>query len=110
MDAKRLTTQTIKEGIEIGCYELTGVLETGEGVIAILDGNVDRNFIKEVLESNISNMGKLEKTKNLMKIKGRPAQELMQVYEQKCSSNHPRCKKNNLILRIWKVLFKTFYK
>ena len=98
MDAKNMGIKAIKEGISKGNYEVTGVIETGEIIIALVT-NVDKVFIKEVLESSESNEEKLRVTKNIMKIKDRPAQELMQVYEQKCDLNYPRCKKNNLRIR-----------
>ncbi|BDR73681.1 hypothetical protein K144316041_23890 [Clostridium tetani] len=36
MDARKLTTNIIKEGIARGNYEITGILETGEITVAIL--------------------------------------------------------------------------
>ncbi|MBO3344349.1 hypothetical protein JJB52_08725 [Clostridium perfringens] len=98
MDAKNMGIKAIKEGISKGNYEVTGVIETGEVIIALVT-DVDKVFIKEVLESSESNEEKLRVTKNIMKIKDRPAQELMQVYKQKCDLNYPRCKKNNLRIR-----------
>ncbi|MDM0609579.1 hypothetical protein QTH09_00880 [Clostridium perfringens] len=98
MDARKLGLKTIKEAILNGCYEVTGVLGSGEVTIALIT-DVDKRIIKEVLESSESNEEKLRVTKKLMKIKNRPAQELMQVYEQKCDLNYPRCKRNNLRIR-----------
>lgn len=98
MDARKLELEVIKEGISEGFYIVTGVLETGEITIALIS-DLDEVFIDRVLESGKSDDEKLRRTKNLMKIKGRPSQEIMEIYKQKCDLNHPRCKKNNLRIR-----------
>lgn len=98
MDARTLGLDVIKEGISKGLYEITGVLETGEITISLITDS-DRRFVREVLESDANDEEKLRRTKNFMKIKGRPAQEIMQVYEQRCILNYSRCKKNNLRIR-----------
>ncbi|MDM0756152.1 hypothetical protein QTI00_04590 [Clostridium perfringens] len=98
MDARNLELELIKEGISKGNYEITGVLETGEITISLVT-KLDKDFIRKVLEDDEGCEEKLRKTKKLIKIKGRPAQEIMQVYEQKCNLNHPRCKKNNLRIK-----------
>lgn len=95
MDAKRMGIKAIKEGIFKGNYELTGVLESGELTIALVNKS-DQIFIKEILDSNKSNDEKLERTKELIETKGRAALELMQIYEQKCSLSSIRCGKNGL--------------
>lgn len=98
MDARNLGIEVIKEGISKGFYEITGVLETGEITISLIT-DFDKRFVREVLESNVNDEDKLRRTKKIMKIKNRPAQEIMQVYEQKCNLNYPKCKKNNLRIR-----------
>lgn len=100
MDAKMLGREIIKEAINEGSYELTGILETGEIIISIVNPTSERKIIEKYLDNkNISNEKKLKIIERFMKTKGRSAQELMQVYKQKCSLDYPRCKKNNLIIR-----------
>lgn len=103
MDARNLGIEVINEIISIGDYEITGVLETGEIILALITDD-DRKFIYDVLESSKSLDEKLKETKKLRKIKGRQAHEIIQVYEQKCCLNYPRCKKNNLIIRSTRIL------
>ena len=100
MDGRKLETKIIKEAIGEGSYELTGILNTGEIVIAIVNPSSEKKIIEKYFDDKkISNEEKLEITKRFMKRLGRPAQELMQVYEEKCNLTYPRCKKNNLIIR-----------
>lgn len=98
MDARNIGIKAIKEGIEKGWYELTGVLETGELVIALM-GDPEKSILKDVCNSNKSNSEKLEEIQHLIEILGRPADELLQVYEQNTCSKNQRCLKNGLRLR-----------
>lgn len=90
MDAKKMTTKIIKEGIAKGNYEITGVLETGEIVIAVL---LDTEI--EILNT-VKNHGDVKK---FIDIKGRPANEILQVYKQKVCEKSDRCMKNGLRIR-----------
>lgn len=90
MDAKKLGVRVIKEAIEKGNYELSGILETGEIVVSIIsDTEIDI----------LKNINTEEQLKKLIDIKGRPAKELVQVYNQKNSNSFNRCYKNNLRIR-----------
>lgn len=100
MDGRKLETKIIKEAISKGSYELTGILNTGEIVISIVNPSSEKKIIEKYIDDEeISDEEKMIKIKKLIKIKGRPAQELMQIYLQKVDLNYPRCKKNNLIFR-----------
>lgn len=98
MNARNLEIKAINEAVLKGNYVVTGVLNSGEVTIALIT-DLDKRFVREVLESDANDEYKLRMTKKLMKIKNRPAQEIMQVYEQKCDLNYQRCKKNNLRIR-----------
>lgn len=98
MDARRMSVAAVKEGISRGCYELTGVLETGELVIALVsDSDVD--LLLPSLKSNLPNEEKLKNTQLLISTKGRPAEEIMQIYNQYTCEKNQRCKSNGLRLR-----------
>ena len=100
MDGRKLETKIIKEAISKGSYELTGILNTGEIVIAIVNPSCEKKIIEKYFDDEkISNEEKLKITKKFIRRRGRPAKEFMQVYEQKCNLIYPRCKKNNLIFR-----------
>ncbi|MHB9921710.1 hypothetical protein CGQ39_12540 [Clostridium botulinum] len=90
MDAKRMTTKIIKEGIAKGNYEITGILETCEIVIAVLS---DTEI--EILNT----VKKHGDVKKFIDIKGRPANEILQVYKQKVCKKGDRCIKNGLRFR-----------
>ncbi|RXI58091.1 hypothetical protein [Clostridium tetani] len=90
MDARKLTTNIIKEGIARGNYEITGILETGEITVAILS-DVEIEILNTITKD--------KQIKNFMNMKGRPAKELLQVYKQKYSDDKNRCIKNNLRLK-----------
>lgn len=97
MDANRMSVEAIREGISKGFYELTGVLETGEIVIS-LTGTIEKDLVS-ILESMTNDNEKLKFTKKVMNIKGRPAQEIMQIYYQSTCSKEERNKKNGLRIR-----------
>ncbi|EDT16272.1 hypothetical protein [Clostridium perfringens] len=99
MDARRMSLNAIKEGLEKGMYEITGVLETGEIVVAI-SGDIEKEFKRRILDITfISNSRKIIATKKLISEMGRPAREIMQIYKQCCDLNVKRCPKNNLRIR-----------
>lgn len=50
MDARRMSLNAIKEGLEKGMYEITGVLETGEIVVAI-PSYIEKEFKRKVLDT-----------------------------------------------------------
>ncbi|EPY2286107.1 hypothetical protein ACXAT6_003365 [Clostridium sporogenes] len=91
MDAKKMTTKIIKEGITKGNYEITGILESGEVVIAVLSDTEIKVLNK------IENHG--DEVKRFIDIKGRPADEILQVYKQKQCEKSDRCMKNGLRIR-----------
>ncbi|MGO5075221.1 hypothetical protein ACTQ4K_14995 [Clostridium sporogenes] len=95
MDAKKMTTKIIKEGIAKGNYEITGILETGEIVIAVLS-DIEINCLNEIEKHDYD-------IENFINIQGRPADEILQAYkERECERNNIRantCKKNRLRFR-----------
>lgn len=92
-----MSVEAIREGISKRFYELTGVLETGEIVIS-LTGTLEKDLVS-ILESMSNDNEKLKYTKRVMDIKGRPAQEIMQIYYQNTCSKEARNKKNGLRIR-----------
>lgn len=99
MDANRIAcVKVMKEGISKGNYEITGVLKTGELIITLLS-DLDKEYLKKILNSNKTEEEKLFMTKKLMSIKGRPAEELLQVYKQNTCEECDRSSKNGLRLR-----------
>lgn len=97
MDANRMSIDAMKEGISKGFYELTGVLKTGEIVIS-LTGTLEKDLVS-ILDSMSNDNEKLEYTKKIMDIKGRPAHEIMQIYYQNTCSKEERNKTNGLRIR-----------
>lgn len=92
-----MSVEAIREGISKGFYELTGVLETGEIVIS-LTGTLEKDLVS-ILDSMSNDNEKLKYTKRVMDIKGRPAQEIMQIYYQNTCFKKARNKKNGLRIR-----------
>lgn len=92
-----MSVEAIREGILKGFYELTGVLETGEIVIS-LTGTIEKDLVS-ILDSMSNDNEKLEYTKKIMDIKGRPAHEIMQIYYQSTCSKEKRNKRNGLRIR-----------
>lgn len=99
MDANRIPNISImKKGISKGNYEITGILKTGELVITLLD-DIEKDYLKKVVSSNKSKEEKLSCVKKLMATRGRPANELLQVYKQNICCQDERSPKNGLRLR-----------
>lgn len=99
MDANNISSIAVmKDGILKGMFEITGILETGELVITLLN-DVENEYLRKVLNSNKSNKVKLHCTKKLIATRGRSAKELLQVYKQNVCEKGKRNKKNNLRLR-----------
>lgn len=98
MDAHKMNLSAIKEGIKRGNYMVTGILETGELVIALINDS-DKKYLNDVLSSDKSSNEKLKLVQNLIEIKDRPAEELLQVYEQNICNKKQICLKNGLKLR-----------
>jgi NhaP-type Na+/H+ and K+/H+ antiporter len=92
MDARNLTSNVIKEAISNGNYEITGALETGELVISII-GDFEREMLSKIFNTNIKENEKLENLKAFMSTRGRPAEELMQIYHQNYCSIDEKYKK-----------------
>lgn len=98
MDANTMSKKAINEGINKGYYKITGVLKTGEVVIALL-GDVEKDSLIPALQSEKSKEDKLKMTKALIDVKGRPAKEIMQIYKQYTCGKNKKCNKNGLRLR-----------
>lgn len=99
MDANRISNVNVmKKGISKGDYEITGILETGELVITLLN-DTEKDYLKEVLSSDKSKKEKLNCVKKLIATRGRPANELLQVYKQNICRQDERSPKNGLRFR-----------
>lgn len=89
MDVRKLETKIINEAISKGNYEITGALKTGELVIAIV-GDLEKECLELILNSDKSKEEKLISIQALMGTRGRPAEELLQIYKQKECCNTER--------------------
>lgn len=99
MDANRIAKiEGMKEFIAVGLYEITGILETGEIVIALLS-DIEKEYLDKVFTMNKSKSRKLFCVQSLRNVLGRPANELVQVYKQKTCKKVERSFKNGLRLR-----------
>lgn len=99
MDANKISSVAVmKDGISKGMFEITGILETGELTITLLN-DVEKEYLGKVLNSNKSNKVKLQCVNKLIATRGRPAKELLQVYKQNVCEEGKRNKKNGLRLR-----------
>jgi hypothetical protein len=99
MDANKIASvEVMKDGISKGCYEITGILKTGEIVIALLS-DTEKECLDLIIKLDTSNEEKLEKVKYLMSTRGRPAEELLQVYKQNVCGKKERSLKNGLRLK-----------
>lgn len=100
MDSNRIpSADVIKDGIGKGMYEITGILKTGEIVIALLS-DVEKEYLSRVLiNSTKSKKYKLNCVKALINTRGRPAKELLQVYKQYTCKNYQKSSKNGLRFR-----------
>ena len=99
MDARLMNLEAVKEGIRRECYEITGVLETGEVILALVtesEKNLKERFLVNKFKSESV---KISSVRRFMNKKGRPAKEIMQIYKQYCDTKTKRCKKNNLRIR-----------
>ncbi len=90
--------KVLNELILRGLYEITGVTDDGEVVLAIISEDD-----KKIIESNIRNFRsdeqKLELIKKLISVKGRPAKELMQIYLQETAQKEDCCLGNGLRIK-----------
>lgn len=98
MDANKLLTKIIKEGIAKKSYEITGILDTGEITVAILC-DIEKEYLNKVINSNKSDSEKFNDVMALMDTRGKPAKELLQVYEQNICDKSKRNPRNNLRFR-----------
>jgi DNA-binding NarL/FixJ family response regulator len=78
MDAHRITYENLKECIEKGWYQITGILETGELTVAILS-NTEIDIINKALE--LSDEEGLEIIKKMSLSMG-DREECLEAYKQ----------------------------
>ncbi|WP_099328820.1 hypothetical protein [Clostridium paraputrificum] len=98
MDARRLSKNVIVEAIERKSYELTGVTENGEVVLAIL-GDTERDILNRIFKEKETDEEKLTWIKKAMDLIGGNAQEYVQVHLQNIAKRNEVCKANGLRLK-----------
>lgn len=95
MDARKLGIKAIKEAIQEQAYELTGITENGEVILAIVCDS-ESLLINKLLRNGKTEMEKSRNIKKLMQVRGRDAEEYMQIYLQRIVEDDKVCKANGL--------------
>lgn len=95
MDARKLSREVIIEAIEKKAYELTGVTENGEVVLSVL-GDSERDILNRIFKEKDTDEEKLIWVEKAMDVRGRNAQEYVQIYLQKITPKDKVCKVNGL--------------
>lgn len=81
MDARKMSAKVITEAIKQEQYVITGFTESGEVTLTLIS-KLDKKFIKKILETDVTAEEKLQAISRLLNVKGRDAQEYMQIYLQ----------------------------
>ena len=98
VDARKMSLKVIREAIEKEAFEFTGITENGEIVLAIM-GDSEKTILNEILENKKTEEEKLREVEKAMSVRGRNAQEYMQIYLQSIAKKNEACKANGLRLK-----------
>lgn len=98
MDARKLSKKVIIEAIENKAYEFTGISKDGEVILAIV-GDSERKILNYIFNEKNTDDEKLMWIRKAIDVRGRNAQEYMQIYLQNIAPKDKVCKVNGLRIK-----------